>query len=163
VRASVVSTSAPNDHQYHQIPKDKELPQIHAYLLRKPIQTLYESGNKGSYATLNLITFSWNMWHPLFSDQLFLTSRRRFFITFTIKSYMRGETRITYKFYALYPQITAFSERIFYLCVENVMRVLDPFFLHIKSWCRKTLHEFDFRCRISHKTFCTQNQIEILR
>jgi len=35
------------------------------------------------------------------------------------------------------------------------MRVLDPFFLHIKSWCKFTLHEINFLCRICHKTFCT--------
>ena len=29
-----------------------------------------------------------------------------------------------------------FLEGIFCLCVENVMSVLDPFFLHIKLWCR---------------------------
>jgi len=35
------------------------------------------------------------------------------------------------------------------------MRVLNPFFPNIKSWCGSTLHEIDFRCRIWHKTFCT--------
>jgi len=26
------------------------------------------------------------------------------------------------------------------LWIENVMRVVDSSFLHIKSWCRKTVH-----------------------
>jgi len=38
-----------------------------------------------------------------------------------------------------------FLEGNFYLCVENDMRVLVPFFLHITAWCRFTLHEIDFR------------------
>jgi len=33
------------------------------------------------------------------------------------------------------------------------MRVLDPFFLQIKSWCGSTLHKIDFRCPTCHKTF----------
>jgi len=33
-----------------------------------------------------------------------------------------------------------FLEGNFYLCVENVMRVLDPFFPHTRSWCRSFLH-----------------------
>jgi len=37
--------------------------------------------------------------------------------------------------------------------VENVMRVLDPFFLHIKSWCRSIFHIYGFQCRIWRKTF----------
>jgi len=35
------------------------------------------------------------------------------------------------------------------------MRVLDTFFLHIKSWCKSTLHIWGFRCHIWRKTFCT--------
>jgi len=105
------------------------------------LQTLYESGNEGCYATLNLITFSWDAWPPIFPVQLFLTSRRPFLITFTTKSYLRSETHTAYKFYSLYPQITAFLEGNFYLCVESVMRVLDPFFLHIKSWCRQARNQ----------------------
>jgi len=35
--------------------------------------------------------------------------------------------------YTLYPQTSAFLEGSFYLCVKNVMSVLDPLFLHIKS------------------------------
>ena len=76
----------------------------------------------------NLITFSWDMWHPLFPDQLFLTSRRLFLITYTTKSYLCSEMHIACKFYSPYSQRTAFSEGNFYLCVENVMWVLDPFF-----------------------------------
>jgi len=59
--------------------------------------------------------------------KLFLTSRRPFLVTFATKSYLSSETHIAYKFYTLYPK-KCFSERNFYLHVENVMRVLDPFF-----------------------------------
>ena len=56
------------------------------------LQTLCESGNEGCYATMNLITFARDMWHPLFPDQLFLTSRRPFLIIFTTKSYQLRNT-----------------------------------------------------------------------
>jgi len=42
------------------------------------------------------------------------------------------------------------------------MSVVDPFFLHTKSWCRSTLQKIYFRCCICRKTFCTSNQIKIL-
>jgi len=61
------------------------------------------------------------------------------------------------------PQITAFLEWNYYLCVVNIMRVLPPFLLDIKSWCRSTLHEIHLRCCIYHKTFFNWNQIETLR
>ena len=48
-----------------------------------------------------------------------------------------------------------FSEGNFNLCIENVTRVSEPFFLHIKSWCTSSLHEIDFRCLICHKMFFT--------
>ena len=83
---------------------------------------------EGCSATQNLITFFWDMRHPLFPDELFLTSRSSFLITYATISYLRSKTYIAYKFYALYPQITAFLEVKFYLCVENVMRVFDTFF-----------------------------------
>jgi len=43
------------------------------------------------------------------------------------------ETHGVYKFDTFYIQTTAFSEGNFYLCVESIVRVSDPFFLHIKS------------------------------
>jgi len=53
----------------------------------------------------------------------------------------QGNLNIIYcTFYARYRQKGDLSEGIFCLCVEKVMHVLDPFFLHIKSWCRKTFH-----------------------
>jgi len=30
------------------------------------------------------------------------------------------------------------------------MGVLDPFFLHIRSWCRSTLHVWSFWCCVWH-------------
>ena len=71
------------------------------------LQTLYESGNEGCNATLNLITFSCDMRQPSFSHQLFLTSRRSFLITFTTKSYLHSETHTVHNFYTLYLQTTA--------------------------------------------------------
>jgi len=43
---------------------------------------------------INLITFSWDMWHLLFLGQIILTSRRPYLINFTTKSYLRSETYI---------------------------------------------------------------------
>ena len=63
-----------------------------------------------------------------------LTSRRPFFSTFTTKLYLHSETHIAYKFNTLYTQRTAFSEGNLCLCVEIVMRVSDPVFLHSTSW-----------------------------
>jgi len=42
---------------------------------------------------------------------------------FATKLYLRSETYIAYKFYAGYHQKGDF------LCVENIMRMLDPFFI----------------------------------
>jgi len=103
-------------------------------------QTPHKSGNEGCSTTRNLMTFSWDTWLTLFPVQLFLTSRCPFLITFTTKSHLRSETHTAYKFYTLYHQTTVFSDENVYLCVENEMRVLDPFFLHIKSWCKSPLH-----------------------
>jgi len=74
-----------------------------------------------------------------FQTKLIFTSICPLLITFATKLYLRSETYIAYKFYALYHQKGDFLEGIFCLCVENVMHLLDPFF-HIKLWCRKTLH-----------------------
>jgi len=35
------------------------------------------------------------------------------------------------------------------------MRVLDPFFLHIKSWCRKTLRTQGIGGHVWSNMFCT--------
>jgi len=74
------------------------------------------------------------MRHPLYPDQLFVTFQRPFFFTYITESYLRSERHKAYKFYTLYPQRTAFLDGDFYLRVENVTRVLDQFFLRIKSW-----------------------------
>jgi len=66
------------------------------------LKMLYESGNEGCNATLNLIMSSWDIRY--FRTKPFLTSRRPFLIIFTTKSYLRSETYAAYKFYALYPQ-----------------------------------------------------------
>jgi len=79
------------------------------------------------------------------------------------KSHLRSETHIAYKFYALYPQTSVFSDGNFYLYIENEMSVLDRFFLGIKSWYKSNLHIIDFRCPMCHKKICIWNQIEILR
>jgi len=89
-----------------------------------------------------------------FQTKLILTSLRPFLITYTTKPYVRSETYIAYKFYALYPK-KGILEGNFCLCVENVMRVLDPLFLHIKSWCRKTLNILGFGGHNWKNTFCT--------
>jgi len=52
-------------------------------ILLRNLQTLYDSGNEEYNANLILITFFWDMCHLLFPDQLFLTSRRPFLLTFT--------------------------------------------------------------------------------
>jgi len=107
-------------------------------LLLKPCSGIlkmpYESGNE----VCNASTSSGDIRY--FRTTQFLTSRRPFLIIFTTKSYLRSESFTAYKFYALYRPIEDFSEGNFCLCVENTMRVVDPFFLHIKSWYRKTLH-----------------------
>ena len=43
----------------------------------------------------------------------------------------------------LVPPSSSFLEGNCYLCVENVMRVLDQFVLHNTSWWKSTLHEVD--------------------
>jgi len=79
---------------------------------------------------------------PLFPDQTIFDFPTSIFNHFhnKIVSAQRNIRYTAYKFYALYPEKGDFLEGNFCLCTENVMRVLDPFFLHIKSWCRKTLH-----------------------
>jgi len=77
------------------------------------IQTLYQSGRERCNATLTLITFSWDMSHPLFQDQLLLTSRRPFLITFKTKSYLRSETHRAYKFDKLCPKKLLVQREIF--------------------------------------------------
>jgi len=97
------------------------------------LQPLYETGNGGCNATQSLLTFSWDMWHPLCPEQLFLTSRSPFLFTFTTKSYLRSETHVAYKFYTpVHPKNVRLEEN-FYLCVESVMRVLNPFFFFTSS------------------------------
>ena len=76
-----------------------------------------------------------------FRTKLCLTSWRPLLTTFATKSYMLNETYIAYKFYALYHQTGDFLEENSCLCAENVMRVLDTFFLHIKSWSNSTFME----------------------
>ena len=103
-----------------------------------------------------------------FRNKLFLTSRHPLskqnrICAFRTKSYLRSEILIEYKFYALYPQTTAFLEGNFCLCIENVMRVLNPFFLHINHGVRNTLRIQGFRCHIWPKTFFTWNHIDMFR
>jgi len=113
------------------------------------LQILYDSRNKRCYATLNLITISWDMWHPFSSDLTIFNFPTSFLINFTTKSYLHSETLHTV------PPNNYFIEGNIYLCVKKVIRVLDLLFHHINSWCRSTLCENDFQRRISHKTFCT--------
>jgi len=44
-------------------------------------------------ATLNLITFSWDMWHPLFPDNFFYFPTS-ILMTFTTESYLRSDILI---------------------------------------------------------------------
>jgi len=120
------------------------------------LKTLYESGYHGCNATQNFqnLRFPGTCNVHYFQTKLILTSLRPFLITYTTKPYVRSETYIAYKFYALYPK-KGILEGNFCLCVENVMRVLDPLFLHIKSWCRKTLNILGFGGHNWKNTFCT--------
>ena len=65
------------------------------------LQTLYELGNERCNTTLQLITFSWEMRYPLYADQTIFDLSRPFLITFTTKSYLRGETHMACKLYTL--------------------------------------------------------------
>jgi len=60
-------------------------------------------------------------------------------VIFATTLYLRSETYISYKFYALYHQKGDFLEGIFVVRKKRHARVRS-FFLHIQSCCRKTLH-----------------------
>jgi len=97
------------------------------------LKKLYDSGNHGCKATPKLITFSWDMWHPLFLDQTIFDFPTSTLITFTTKSYLRSKTYTAYKFYTLYPQKEDFQRRIFVVRRKRHRSVFP-------SWCRKTLY-----------------------
>jgi len=85
-----------------------------------------------------------SMWHPLFPDQTIFDFPTSIFNHFRKK--IVSAQRNIHSIHILYtvPPKRDFVERNFCLCVENVMRVLDPFFfissrfrsvfLHIKPW-----------------------------
>jgi len=56
------------------------------------------------------------------------------------KIYLRSEHTHIIQILCRVPPIKGFFRGDFLLCVENGMQVLDPFFFHIKSWCRKILY-----------------------
>ena len=68
---------------------------------------LYELGNEGSDAILNLIMFSWDMRHPFFPDQTIFDFPTSIFNHFHNKSFLHSKAHITYKFCALCPKIAA--------------------------------------------------------
>jgi len=59
----------------------------------------------------------------------FCTSICPLSINFAAKFNLRSETYISYKVYSRYHQKWDLLEGILCLCVENVMHVLDPFFV----------------------------------
>ena len=63
-----------------------------------------------------------------FRKKLVFTSICPLLITFTTNLYLHRETWISYKIYAGCHQKGDFLEKIFCLCVENVMHVLEPFY-----------------------------------
>ena len=73
--------------------------------------------------------------------KLFFASICPLLITIATKFYLRSETLayILYKFYAGYHQKRHFLEGIF-LCVENVMQVLNPFFSYKIMGQEDSLH-----------------------
>ena len=97
---------------------------------QETLKMLYESVKEGKM----LATIWWRLpgsrGPRYFRTKLFFTSIANHF-----RNNLRSETYISYIFYTGYHQKGDFC-----LCVKNVMHVLDAFFLHIKSWCGKTLH-----------------------
>jgi len=125
-------------------------------------KTLYELGNDGCNATQNLITFSWDLRNPLFPEQTIFDFSVSIFNHFYNKIVSTQRNIHSKHISYTVPAKGGFLEGNFCLCVENVIRVLDAFFLHIKSWCRKALHiQYKVSAVILRpNTFCTYNHIE---
>jgi len=94
---------------------------------------LDELGNEGCHATRNLIPISWDMWHLFLPDQTAFGFPTSIFNHFHNKIGSAQRNTHSMQMLCTVPPNNCFLEGNFHLCVEKVVPVLEPFFLHTKT------------------------------
>jgi len=83
----------------------------------------YESGKDEYIATLNLITSSWDTWHPLFPDQTIF-----YFHTSIVKHFRNKIVSAQWNIWITQILCAVPPKRGFFACAD---------FLFVRDWCRK--------------------------